>query len=366
MADPVDNSEEIEEEEQEQEEQEQEQEEQKEEQQQQEEEAPNVLSLSDDDILNAPPPTEEESNEETPEDTKDKETEEEAEKDEQDKKDKPVKAPESSQKKEKNINKAAEYDKLMAPFNANGKQMQVTNAEEAMSLMKMGANYQKKMTGLKPHLKIVKMLQNNELLDEGKLNYLIDLSKKDPKAINKLIKESKIEPLDIDVEEADNYKPKSYTVSDSEVELEEVLDEIRSSKTYSKTINVVSSKWDEASRQVIVANPTIIKNINSHVESGIYDQISNMVERERTLGRLSGLSDLDAYKSVGDAMQAQGAFDNVPQANASTKKKTDSTKLKNKKKAASSTKSTGRKVATKYDPLAMSDDDFAKITSGNY
>lgn len=260
----------------------------------------------------------------------------------------------------------SEYEKVMAPFRANGKEMQAKTAEEAVQLMQMGANYNKKMAALKPSLKTLKLLENNELLDEEKLSYLIDLDKKNPDAIKKLIKESGIDPMEIDVDAESDYKPNTYTVDDRQMELDEVLDSIQDTPTYSQTINVVSNKWDAASKQTISNNPQLLEVINDHMASGIYEQVSNVVERERTLGRLKGLSDLEAYRQVGDALHAKGQFEQkapvetgkkvVPK----RKTKTEDPTLKRKKRAASSTKTKPAAKAPDFNPLGMSDDDFEK------
>lgn len=288
---------------------------------------------------------------------------EEADKDEADKdKDEP---------EDKAVDYKAEYDKLMAPFRANGKEMQVKNIDEAMQLMQMGAGFNKKMAGLKPAFKTLKLLENNGLMDESKLSYLIDLDKKNPEAIKKLIKESGIDPIDLDLDTESDYKPETYTVDDRELELDEVLDSISESPTYSKTIDVVSTKWDQASKQTIANNPQLLTVINNHMASGIYDQISNGVERERSFGRLKGLTDIEAYKQVGDAMDAEGKFAGQGEAPAKPtnagqrverkpKAKVDDPKLKSKKRAASSTKAKSTAKEPDYNPLNMSDAEFEK------
>lgn len=267
------------------------------------------------------------------------------------------------------IDYKGEYEKLLAPFKANGREMQVDTVDDARTLMQMGANYNKKMAALKPNLKIVKMLEKHNLLDEEKLSFLIDLSKQDPNAINKLIKDSGVDPLDLDTEQASNYRPNSYTVNDKEVELDSILDEIRDTESFNTTASIIGTKWDERSKQVLVDNPMLIKVINDHVESGIYDKISAVVERERMLGRLNGLSDIEAYKHVGDAINAQGGFQSTSKTtNVKATNKVEDPSLKNRKKAASSTKSTkaSTKVDDNFNPLAMSDEEFERIASSKF
>lgn len=274
----------------------------------------------------------------------------------------------------------AEYDKLLTPFKANGKELRVTSVDEAKQLMQMGANYNKKMAGLKPHLKMLKLLENNGLLSEEKLSFLVDIEKKNPDAIKKLVKDSGIDPLDIDLEKPSEYQPQSYAVDDREIELDEVISEIRDTTTYRDTINVVTNQWDGPSKQVVAENPQLLKVINDHVASGIYEAISTEVERQRMFGRLTGLSDLEAYRTIGDELHEKGAFDQLasPQGESprqqtpppvrkkivTPKSKTSDPKLSSKRRAASSTRTTPTKTQTAdFNPLAMSDEEFDRLVN---
>lgn len=267
---------------------------------------------------------------------------------------------------------AEEFKKLTAPFKANGKDMQINTVDEARTLMMMGANYNKKMAGLKPSLRILKTLENNGLLDEDKINYLIDLDKKDPGAINKLMQDSGINPLDLEEDSASAYKPKAYNATNREVELDAVLDDIRDTPTFKDTIDIVGNKWDDSSRRVLVDNPSIIKVINDHVSAGIFEQITTKIDKERMLGKLDGVSDIDAYKQIGDLMQSAGEF-NAKKAEAilptiqATPVQQKASNI-DKKRAAASTVKTGRspKSNQEFNPLALSDEEFAKLSESNF
>ena len=274
----------------------------------------------------------------------------------------------------KDIDYKAEYERLIAPFRANGKDMQIESVDDALTLMKMGANYNKKMAGLKPNLKLLKMLEKNNLLDESKLSFLIDLDQKNPGAVNKLIKDSGIDPLDIDTEKEDEYRPSTYTVDDKEVELDGVLDEIRDTQSFKDTLGIITNKWDDSSKQVLYDNPGLIKVINEHVGAGVYTKIAGVIESERMFGRLTNMTDLEAYKHVGDAIMAKGGFQTSteqPDTTESTDaapvtKKTDP-KLNERRKAASSTKSaSSSKKTNDFNPLAMSDEDFEKVSGSQF
>jgi hypothetical protein len=271
----------------------------------------------------------------------------------------------------------AEYERLTAPFKANGKEVKVDSVDDAIALMQMGANYTKKMSALKPNLKLLKTLENHGLLSEEKIGFLVDLSRKDPAAITKLVKDSGLDPMDLDTGKADAYKQKTYAVDDNEIELDTVLDELQGSPTYTRTLDVVSNKWDAASKQVISKSPQLLKVINDHVASGIYDLISAEVEREQMLGRLSGLSNIEAYRKVGDAIDARGGFAHLvkapaskttanapkpPEVIAAKPKAEEDDKLNEKRRAASSTKPAAQVAPpVNYNPLLMSDEEFAKL-----
>ena len=278
---------------------------------------------------------------------------------------------------ESSIDYKAEYARLLAPFKANGRDISVKSVDDAITLMQMGANYNKKMAALKPNLALLKMLENNGLLSEEKISFLIDLEKKNPDAINKLIKDSGIDPMDIDADKASGYKPSAYKVDDRELELDAVLDEIQETPSYNRTLEIVSKEWDAKSKQTIANSPQLLKVINSHVQSGIYDLISKELESERVFGRLNGLSDIEAYRQVGDMIQARGGFDHLgrqgqqaapqPVVVQPKPKVEDDAKIKEKKRAASSTKPAAASSAPKdFNPLSMSDEEFSKLIKSNY
>ena len=378
-----------------------------------EEEAPNTnpLTMSDDELMAMPLPDFEDAPEEV-EDPEDVEATEDADTDEEEEEEVPedleqtiveesdedvvedLDAPDADEKEEEEeptssnkdtkdktfddkkveevIDYKAKYEEILAPFKANNKEIQVSSIEDVRQLMQMGANYNKKMSGLKPHLKIIRQLENNGLLDETKLNYLIDLDKKDPGAITKLIKDSGIDPLNVDTEAESDYQPKAYNVNDKEVELSEILDDLKDTSSYAETIDVISNKWDESSKRVILDEPVIIRTINDHMASGIYDEIASVLEREKMLGHLNGLSDLEAYKQIGDRMHDNGEFKSQQIAAAAPTQakpvsKIDSAKTKKRKLAASGSRSApGKKKASDFDPLALSDAEFEKLDSSNF
>ena len=261
------------------------------------------------------------------------------------------------------------YKKVTEPFKANGTEMQVTDPQDIVSLMQMGANYQKKMAQLKPNLKMIKMLENNDLLDETKLSNLIDLSKKDPKAVAKLIEESGIDPLDIDTDTKSTYAPTDYSISDKEYNLDRVLDEIKDTPTFTRTIDVLTKEWDSASKSTISDNPEIISIINSHMSNGVFDKVNGVLQQEKALGKLAGISDVEAYRQIAEYLHKEGLLvqGNTKQTGSSkvsseTETTSQASVERNKKRKAvapvKQTKSTTPKQDEDF--LGLSDEEFMK------
>jgi len=259
------------------------------------------------------------------------------------------------------------YKKVTEPFKANGIEMKVTDPKDIIQLMQMGANYQKKMATMKPNLKIVKMLENAGLLDESKLNNLIDISKKDPKAVAKLIEESGIDPLDIDTDNKTDYQPTDYSVSDKEFNLDTVLESIKDSPTFSKTIDVLTKQWDEGSKATVSDNPEIISIINDHMSTGVYDKVNAAMQQQKALGKLDGFTDVESYKQIAEYMHKEGMLGEVVDDQPSSSEVSSETnaaakadRTKRRKAVAPVKQTTSVKPPESGEFLGLSDDEFMK------
>ena len=186
--------------------------------------------------------------------------------------------------------------------------------------------------------------------------------------------------MDLDAEKASAYRQTTYTVDDREIELDTVLEDIQSTPTYNRTLDIVGNKWDAASKQVVAGSPQLLRVINDHIASGVYDAISKEVDSERMFGRLAGLSDIEAYRRIGDALHARGAFNHLVQGSSPSQgqpapntviqpkqKPVDDDKRKDKKRAASSTKPVvSNSMPDDFNPLALSDDEFNKLVNKKF
>ena len=97
-------------------------------------------------------------------------------------------------------------------------------------------------------------------------------------------------------------------------------------------------------------------------------------ESERTFGRLKGLSDLEAYRQVGDAIQARGGFNHLdghvqkektvaPVIVKPKPQQADEDIRKEKKRTAALPKTGAvvKNLPEDFSPLGLSDADFAKF-----
>jgi hypothetical protein len=264
------------------------------------------------------------------------------------------------------------YKQIMAPFKANGKTIELRNPAEAVQLMQMGANYTRKMQELAPHRKVLMMLESNGLLDEGKLSYLIDLDKKNPEAIKKLIKDAGVDPMEIDTSVEPAYREGNHRVTDEEANFRTALDDMKSNQSGMETLTVINAGWDHASKELLWKSPEVMQIIHQQRESGIYDRIVTEMNRQKTLGRIAPqVPFLQAYKAVGDQLLEANGFADLgnkpPTAPAqpavvATRAATPKPVVTNNDRAnaASSTRTSPKSAQEFVNPLAMRDEDFMK------
>ena len=332
----------------------------------------NLEAMSDEEILDMEPPAieDEELKEEAPKEVPESEQQEESEEassqesseEEEEEESEEEEAPQQVEQPE--IDYKGFYEQVMSPFKANGGTVQLRSPQEVVKLMQMGANYTQKMQTLAPYRKKVQMLQKANLLDDDKLNYLIDLSQGNPEAIKKLIKDSKLDPMDLDIYGEQNYVPGNHTVSDAEMQLQTTLDELTSTPEGLQTVNLARG-WDQASLSEIGKDPSILATLHEQRMNGVYDFVMKEMQHQKMLGALpDNIPFLQAYTTVADyclqrlrtQQQQQQAVANLPRGTLNQEVNTNSAQAKS---AAPSGRS--RKAASTFvDPFSLSDEEFEK------
>lgn len=284
------------------------------------------------------------------------------------------------------------YDKIMAPIKASNRTLQVKNVDEAVKLMQFGADYTRRMQQLRPNLKLMKMLQNNDLLSEEKLTFLIDLDKNNPDAVNKFLKDRNIDPLDLDPQSEKEYKPGNHSVSDAEMAFNSQLDDLKSTQQGRETINHIERDWDQQSIEMLYKEPEIMKLIDEQRADGIFSQITTELDRRKMLGQVPAhVPFLTAYQAIGAELHQAGkllsygkptlqqpqqvppgqSHQQAPQAPVQQRQVLESRPANQKpvvrnnaaaKAAAPVRTSPGKPAPVDFNPLAMSDDEFEKHT----
>lgn len=281
---------------------------------------------------------------------------------------------ESESVEEPYIDYKSEYEKITAPFKASGKTIQVRDSNEVISLMQKGVDYTKKQQALRPRLKELQILENQNMLGDN-LGYAIDLFNGNTKALAKLIKERNIDISELSPnmygEEEDNspdYTPTNYSISDAEMRLKDVELTLKDSPNFQRLFTTLT-ELDDDSKAKFRNNPDLLLRLNEHMDSGLYDQIQNELEHRRIVGDASvdGKNFYDAYTAVGNeilAYNARVAQQQQQQQQQQYAEQYQQQQLQQKRNSAKSTnsRSVGRTSnPMMYDPLTCSDEEFAQI-----
>ncbi len=205
------------------------------------------------------------------------------------------------------------YQKITAPIKADGREFQVRSPEDAIRLIQQGVNYSRRMGELKPMKHLNRMLTDHNLNDPQKLSYLIDLSKGNKTAIEKLLKDNNIDTLDLDIESEKKYQANNYAGNTQDNAFRDALDNTMQMPEGQDLIMEVQRDWDEVSKERLKQDPSILGNLTQMRQSGVYSKVVNELEYQRSLGYLTEVPFLQAFDQVGEAMAKNGVFDSTEQ-----------------------------------------------------
>lgn len=289
----------------------------------------------------------------------------------------------TSAEPQQEMNDNQDYSKLFQPFKAGGREVQIRNLDEAISLMQKGVDYTQKQQALKPRLNDMRALEQQGMLGEN-LNYAIDLYNGKPEAIAKLIKDKQIDINSLipqnefgEPKEDTPYVPTEYRLSDLQLQLQDVIDELKSTNSLEKVDTAIKG-WDKASKEEFSKDPQKLIALNEHIESGFYDTVMKELDHARLVGNplIRGKNDFEAYTLIGEAMYQNMLYQQhqqpvphqqqpvvQPQYQPQHQQNYQPTQRIQERKASvapvrSAPQSRGWE---NFDPLAMSDEEFSKI-----
>lgn len=203
------------------------------------------------------------------------------------------------------------YEQIFAPFKAAGREFQVRDVNEAISLMQKGVDYTRKQQALKPRLMEMRALEEQGMLGSN-LNYAIDLFKGNPQAIAKLIKEKNIDVNQLVPQQTTNefgetvtqpetpYTPNDYSVSAEKYALSEVLDDLKASNKMQTVMDALKG-FDQDSLTEFAKEPKYLHALSNLIDTGAYADIRAELDRARTVDdpEIRGMNDFQAMNVIG-------------------------------------------------------------------
>lgn len=255
------------------------------------------------------------------------------------------------------------YTHLMQPLKVSGKEVQVKSIDDARSLISMGIDYSRKMRDIKPLRAIGETLSeaglyNDGEIDEAALMRLVDIQNGDRDALASLMREKSIDVLDIETDDVE-YTPQTQMVSQDAIEIQEVQTKLEDLGTLNDVISAVSD-LDDTSKAFFNSNPGNLLKLSEDIDTGVYDEVMGTIEYERSLGRLNGISDIDAYVAIARQKSPELSVEQP----VVTEAPSHSSPSRAKRKAAgiSNRAPVKKKTEKKYDYLNMSDEEFLALT----
>ncbi len=186
---------------------------------------------------------------------------------------------------------------------ASGMERTVRDPEHLKTLVRIGFSANENNRRIKPYLKQLKSLEQAGVsLEDDNLNFLVDVMNGNKDAIKELVKnrlgmeEEELQTW-YDDEGKTTYVPKDHVISDSRFQLQEILEEIKSTPTYDKTVNFIGNVDDDG-KVLISENPELVNLLNDDMQSGVFDKAMDEAQFRMDRGLLPKQSILQSYIQV--------------------------------------------------------------------
>ena len=269
------------------------------------------------------------------------------------------------------------YESVTKDFKAAGKIMPgVKDPDKFIKALQMATDYALKTAALKPVLKKAKMLE--DVTDE-EFSEMLDFRKRNPEVLKKALKEAKLDPLDLDLEDI-QYTPQSRIMSDADYEFKETIEKLsrEDAVAFQRTQNIVLNELDSNSKATVLSNPHILSALQSEVASGRFEKIQAQALQLKAFGGYNNVPDIELYSYIASemdkqALQKQGIQNNLtasevnsPVTNTVQTKPSVSVvdpELEDKRARAGIQIKPTTPVVKKYDPTKLSDEEFMKLLS---
>lgn len=187
---------------------------------------------------------------------------------------------------------------------AAGVDRTVRDPEHLKTLVRIGLGANENNRKIKPYLKQLKSLEQAGVsLEDDNLNFLVDVMNGNKDAIKELVKnklnmtEDELQSWYDDEDGGKKYIPNDHVISDSRFQLQEILDEIKTTPTYDRTVNFLGS-IDDDGKVLISENPELVKLLSDDMQSGAFDKAIDEAQFRMDRGLLPKQSILQSYIAV--------------------------------------------------------------------
>jgi hypothetical protein len=255
---------------------------------------------------------------------------------------------------------------------ASGIERTVRDPEHLKTLVRIGFSANENNRKIKPYLKQLKSLEQAGVsLEDDNLNFLVDVMSGNKDAIKELVtkrlnmNEDEVQSW-YDSEEPTAYVPNNHVISDSRFQLQEILEDIKTTPSYDKTIGFLNT-IDDDGKVLVSESPELVKLLNDDVENGIFDKAMDEAQFRMDRGLLPKQSILRSYIQVMQDVDFYNSLVGNPEVAKEepvAEQKTKKEVVSRKKRAsnvgtskAASTKGRSKNVNTK-DINKMSDEEF--------
>ena len=301
-----------------------------------------------------------------------------------------------------------------AEFKANGKMVKgFTDPSKIIRAQQMLYGFEEKMSGFKQYRPFVGSLKKTGMIDNPeKFNMMMDIMSGDKEALKAFIKSSNIDPIiDLDLDTV-NYNGKNYIDSKQSLDIEDTLEIAKNLGIEDKFRETVGKRWDDESFKEFTSTPEVREDLLEHMTNRInpndetspiiYDAVQDKIAEMKLLdnnGMFGAKSSINQYRAavvaLSNDLRARSANQQVvkkdennatitkdqpkqttiadveaEKAKILQKRKEDNYKAELEKKekldaekrkkasSVSKTKPTTVEKKQKFDPLALSGDDF--------
>ena len=301
-----------------------------------------------------------------------------------------------------------------AEFKANGKMVKgFTDPSKIIRAQQMLYGFEEKMSGFKQYRPFVGSLKKTGMIDNPeKFNMMMDIMSGDKEALKAFIKSSNIDPIiDLDLDTV-NYNGKNYIDSKQSLDIEDTLEIAKNLGIEDKFRETVGKRWDDESFKEFTSTPEVREDLLEHMTNRInpndetspiiYDAVQDKIAEMKLLdnnGMFGAKSSINQYRAavvaLSNDLRARSANQQVvkkdennatitkaqpkqttiadveaEKAKILQKRKEDEYKAELEKKekldaekrkkasSVSKTKPTTVEKKQKFDPLALSGDDF--------